>query len=155
MRSRVLGWSISGRMSDDSAKTASMRRLANEPNACPPRRQCRKGGSDMSTALGRRSALADDLRCEVGELLPVHVGHQGVAQLAAPPEDHIEAARCCDSRHDVADLLEAAPGPRQPFRAEHEERNRVEPTVEHEDGGLTIEVVADGSSLKRELLVSA
>src|SRR5262245_37037100 len=154
MRSRVLGWSISALMSDDSAKTASTRRPANEPSACPPRRQCRKGRRAMSTAQ-RRSGSAADLHGELGELLPIHVGDQRVAQLTAPPEDHIEAARRGDSRHDGADLLEAASGPRQAFRAKHEQRDRVEPTMEHEDGSLAIEVVADGSSLQRELLVSA
>src|SRR5215470_5180819 len=109
MRSLVLGWSISALMSDDSAKTASTRRPANEPSACRPRRQCRKGRRAMSTASGGRRSAAD-LRGELGELLAIHVGDQRVAQLAAAPENHIEAARRGDARHDGADLLEAASG---------------------------------------------
>src|SRR6266540_2117139 len=101
-----------------------------------------------------RSGAADKLHRELGQLLPIQVGDQPVTQLSAPPEDHVEPAgdRCI--RPGVAQRLAAAGGPGPPIGAEDEQRDRVEPAVEHEDRRLAVEEVADGAPLKRELLVS-
>jgi len=54
----------------------------------------------------------------------------------------------------AAHRLQAAGRPGQPVGAEDEERDRVQPPVEHEHRGLAVQVVADRAAPQREVLVA-
>src|SRR5215510_1056539 len=103
-------------------------------------------------AASRR--LGRELGGEQLQVLRVHVGDDGVAELTLAPQQHVEASRRAAIDLLAADMLQAARWPRQPLGLEDEERDGVEPAAEHEGGRLAVHEVADGAPAEGELLVA-